>query len=321
MGCVISNVEYYLPTKEVTNYQISNLPNGWTSDKIEQKIGIKKRFIADDNETSLNLAINACEKLFTKGVDKNNIDALLLCTQSPEYFLPTTACLLQNKLGLRKNTFCLDYNLGCSGYIYGLAIAKSLINTNIAKNVLLVTAETYSKFISSQDFSNQILFGDAAAATLISYNDVDHFGEFIFGTDGEGGENLIVKNGATRFLNSKDQAYLYMNGPEIFSFANMIIPELVKKTLLINKLNIDEIDFFIFHQANKYMLEHLRKKIGIPDNKFLIDLENYGNTVSSTIPIVISNKLSLDNEFLNNKKIMLVGFGVGYSWGAVIIKN
>jgi 3-oxoacyl-[acyl-carrier-protein] synthase-3 len=321
MGCVISNVEYYLPIKEVTNNEITNLPSGWTSDKIEQKIGIKKRFIADDNETSLHLATNACEKLFSKGVDKNNIDALLLCTQSPEYFLPTTACLLQNKLGLRKNTFCLDYNLGCSGYIYGLAMAKSLIHANIAKNILLVTSETYSKYISSQDFSNQILFGDASAATLISYNDIDQLGEFIFGTDGEGGENLIVKNGASRFLNSKNQAHLYMNGPEIFSFANMVIPDLVTKTLNINKLHINEIDYFIFHQANKYMLEHLRKKIQIPEDKFLIDLENYGNTVSSTIPIVISNKLNIDKGFLNNKKIMLVGFGVGYSWGAVVIKN
>jgi 3-oxoacyl-[acyl-carrier-protein] synthase-3 len=320
MGVKISAVEYYLPQTKVTNNDIQSISNTWTPEKIEEKIGIKNRYIVQEGETALNLATNACLKLFNNGVDKQSIDALIYCTQSPEYFLPTTACVLQNLIGLRTDTFCLDYNLGCSGYVYGLAMAKGLISIGIAKNILLVTAETYSKYISENDSINKSLFGDAATASLIINSDKSEIKEFVFGTDGRGYENLIVKDGGSKSLN-KSPALLYMNGPEIFSFTNKSIPLLVEETLIKNNLTLNQIDYFIFHQANKYMLEHLRKKINIPSEKFLIDMENYGNTVSNTIPIVWSNKLKKGNDFFKNKIIMLVGFGVGYSWGATIIKN
>jgi 3-oxoacyl-[acyl-carrier-protein] synthase III len=320
MGVKISAVEYYLPQTKVTNNDIQSISNTWTPEKIEEKIGIKNRYIVQEGETALNLATNACLKLFNNGVDKQSIDALIYCTQSPEYFLPTTACVLQNLIGLRTDTFCLDYNLGCSGYVYGLAMAKGLISIGIAKNILLVTAETYSKYISENDSINKSLFGDAATASLIINSDKSEIKEFVFGTDGSGYENLIVKDGGSKSLN-KSPALLYMNGPEIFSFTNKSIPLLVEETLIKNNLTLNQIDYFIFHQANKYMLEHLRKKINIPSEKFLIDMENYGNTVSNTIPIVWSNKLKKGNDFFKNKIIMLVGFGVGYSWGATIIKN
>lgn len=320
MGIKISEVEYYIPTNRVSNSDIESQSGYLTAEKIEQKIGIKNRFVADSDETALNLATKACLNLFQRGVDSQSIDALILCTQSPEYFLPTTACILQNVIGLRINTFCLDFNLGCSGYIYGLAIAKGLINIGVARNVLFVTAETYSKYISNDDFSNKCLFGDAATATLITLDAEESIQNFIFGTDGKGFQNLIVKNGASRHLNEQRPSIFFMNGPEIFTFTNKSVPLLVDETLKINNLLLEDIDYFIFHQANKYMLEHLRSKIGIPVEKFLVDLENYGNTVSNTIPIVLSNKLKNNPQFFNGKIIMLVGFGVGYSWGATVMK-
>ena len=320
MGINISAIAYHLPGNKISNNDIKSNSQNWTSEKIEQKIGIKNRYIVDKDETALNLAAKACFNLFNSGIEKNSIDALILCTQSPDYFLPTTACVLQDILGLRTNTFCIDYNLGCSGYIYGLAIAKGLISIGVAKNLLLVTAETYSKYISEEDFSNKSLFGDAATATLITVSDGSEIKDFVFGTDGSGFDNLIVRNGGTKFMNNTPP-FIFMNGPEIFAFTNKSVPQLLKETLIKNNLLFEQIDYFIFHQANKYMLEHLRKKMDIPIEKFIIDMEDYGNTVSNTIPIVLSNKLKEDKNFLKTKTIMLIGFGVGYSWGATIIQN
>ena len=310
MGSSIKAIEYFLPNKKISNHDINLIANNWTPEKIEDKIGIKHRFVVENNETALDLAYNACMNLFNSGIEKNTIDALILCTQSPEYFLPTTACILQDRLGLRKDTFCLDYNLGCSGYIYGLAMAKGLIEIGVAKNLLLVTSETYTKYISEDDAANKSLFGDAATVTLISKDKNEQINEFVFGTDGSGYKNLIVELGATKNLNSNYPSTLYMNGPEIFSFTN------TKK----NSIDLDKIDYYIFHQANKYMLEHLRNKIGIEKEKFVIDIENFGNTVSNTIPIALANKFFRNKKDLKNKSVMLVGFGVGYSWGATILK-
>jgi 3-oxoacyl-[acyl-carrier-protein] synthase-3 len=320
MGIKISAIEYVLPSIKITNNDIASKNINWTPEKIEQKIGIKNRYIVDKDETPLSLASKASLKLLESGVDKNSIDAIIYCTQSPDYFLPTSACILQNILGLRTDTYCLDYNLGCSGYVYGLAIAKGLMSIGIAKKLLLITAETYSRYISNEDFSNKSLFGDAATATLLTIDNDCEIKDFVFGTDGSGFENLIVKNGGSKFINN-NPPMLHMNGPEIFAFTNKAVPQLINEVLIKNKLNFDQIDFFIFHQANKYMLEHLRRKIDIPIEKFIIDMEEFGNTVSNTIPIVLSNKLKEDINFLKNKKIMLVGFGVGYSWGATIIQQ
>ncbi|MBN8836644.1 MAG: ketoacyl-ACP synthase III [Sphingobacteriia bacterium] len=307
-------MKYFIPAKAISNEEIASIMPNWTAEKIEKKIGIHTRYIADTNETALDLAYQACIKLQT---DFALIDALILCTQSPDYFLPTSACILQKKLGINENSACFDFNLGCSGYVYGLAIAKGLIAGGIAKKILFVTAETYSKYIDVNDAGNRALFGDAATATIIENTTRSNCKDFVLGTDGGGAENLIVKNGATKFLNSAP-ACLFMNGPEIFAFTDSKIPGLVDTLLRKNHLNLETIDYFIFHQANKFMLEHLRKKISIPEDKFIIDMDNYGNTVSNTIPIALCNLFNKQN--LKDKKIIVVGFGVGYSWGAGIIE-
>jgi 3-oxoacyl-[acyl-carrier-protein] synthase-3 len=331
MGAQISEVSVYLPEKIITNDELVLIDGTLTSAKISGKLGINQRHVVSENETSLDLGYNACLKILKK-TNKEDIDFLLLCTQSPDYILPTSACILQDKLGLKKTTGAFDFNLGCSGYIYGLAIAKGLIEAKIARNIILVTAETYSKMLNPKDISNRSIFGDGATATLVQYSDENKIFDLELGTDGSGFNNLIVKNGCFRNPiahsteetldsegNEQSDNNLYMNGPEIFNFTLDSVPALVKSVLEKNQLDIEEVDYFIFHQANKFMLNHLRNKIGIPREKFYVNLENTGNTVSSTIPIALKD--AYDTGLVKTgDKILLCGFGVGYSWGAVIIK-
>lgn len=326
----IKAIEYYLPKNILSNELLAKEFPEWDAEKITDKIGIKQRHVVAKNETALDLAFHASEKALKK-FDKNLIDFILLCTQSPDYYLPTSACILQNRLGLKTSIGALDFNLGCSGFVYGLALAKSLIQSKIATNVLLVTAETYSKHIHPKDKANRSIFGDGAAATIISESAVNKIFEFELGTDGSGMSNLIVQNGAFRNKfdpsekdtidesgNLSNNNYLYMNGPEIFNFTIANIPTLVNRVLTKNALSLENIDYVIFHQANKYMLDYLRKKIKIAPEKFYQNMENTGNTVSATIPIALKD--CLDNKIIKpGNKVLLCGFGVGYSWGATII--
>jgi len=323
MKANINHISYYIPVKEVSNNDISKSFPEWDSDRILSKIGISSRNIAAEDEFVSDMAIKVINQFFKEtNFEKEKIDFLLLCTQSPDYFLPTTACIVQHKVGLRTDCGAIDVNQGCSGYIYGLSIAKGLVVSGVAKNVLLVTAETYSKHIHKNDKGNISLFGDAATATLISQEVGFEICEFNLGTDGAGAENLIIKNGAVKnkcdFNEDNTDNYLFMNGSSIFDFTSKAIPPLVEANIIKNNLSLEDIDTFIFHQANTFMLNFLRKKIGIPEGKFVIDMINYGNTVSSTIPIAFKNRMERKEKM---KNVMLVGFGVGYSWGAVCLKN
>jgi 3-oxoacyl-[acyl-carrier-protein] synthase III len=324
----IKAISYYLPLDILSNEKINQSFPEWGIDKISSKTGIKDRHIAAPEEFSSDMAIKAANKLFAENnIDKSCIDFLLLCTQSPDYFLPTTACIVQDRLGLATTTGALDFNLGCSGFVYGLGLAKGLISGGMAKNVLLITAETYSKFIHPNDKSNLTIFGDAAAATLVSTDEgFCCIGNFEFGTDGQGANNLIVKKGGMRYPSSdagtdvvdeygnvQNDNNLFMNGSEIFNFTIESVPKLIKQVLQKNGLEADSIDLYIFHQANKYMLNHLRKKIGISEDKFFIFLEGCGNTVSSTIPIALFEAMK-QNRTPQGTIALLAGFGVGYSW-------
>mgnify|MGYP003607046963 CR=1 FL=1 len=329
MKSYIQNISYFLPEKILSNELLHEDFPEWDIEKISSKTGINERHICGDHEFTSDMATIVANKLFAEhNIDKNSIDFILLCTQSPDYFLPTTACILQDKLGLKTSVGALDFNLGCSGYVYGLSLAKGLIAGNLAKNILLITAETYSKYIHPRDKSNRTIFGDGSAATLVSADfGMFEIGDFIFGTDGKGAENLIVKNGASRnpiqnnadiadeYGNVRNDNNLYMNGTEIFNFTSEAVPVLTKAILQKTNLTLEEIDLFIFHQANKYMLNHLRKKIGIPVDKFYISMEHCGNTVSSTIPIALYDAMKT-KRMENCKNIILSGFGVGYSWAS-----
>ena len=330
MNAYIKAISYYLPEKILTNEElVADFPE-WSVEKVASKIGIRKRHTVKEDECASDLAVCAAEKLFTEHkIDKSEVDFILLCTQSPDYFLPTTACLLQDRLGLPTSIGALDFNLGCSGWVYGLSLAKGLIIGGIAKNVLLITAETYSRHLHPKDKGNRTIFGDASAATLISTDGFASIGNFSLGTDGRGGDNLIVRTGALRNSekandlyfdesnNPKSSDYLFMNGTEIFNFTLSAVPLLVDDTLKKNSLIKEDIDLFIFHQANKYMMNFLRKKIKIDEDKFFFYLENVGNTVSSTIPIAL---YEARQEHKIKGSILVAGFGVGYSWAGCVLK-
>lgn len=322
MSAYIKKIATYFPENMLNNEMISEKFPEWNSEKIIQKIGVRNRFIAGEEEFVSDIATKVAEKLFTENnIDRNVVDFVLLCTQSPDYFLPTTACIVQDRLGLKKNIGALDFNQGCSGFIYGLSLAKGLVVSGIAQNVLLITAETYSKHIHEEDKGNRSIFGDAATATLIGNEGLYEINEFSLGTDGSGAENLIVQNGAMKAAKTTDKSinsgnYLHMDGTNVFNFTIKNVPELMQDVLLKNQTAFENIDQFIFHQANTFMLEYLRKRIKIDQEKFVIDMENYGNTVSSTIPIVLKN---LIDEKKNEQKILIAGFGVGFSWGATLL--
>lgn len=330
-------IEYYLPTETVSTAGLAAEFPEWSVSKIDEKTGIAERHIAAESECASDLAVEAAKKLFLSGAcQPSEIDYILFCTQSPDYFLPTTACTIQHRLGVPQSAGAIDYNLGCSGFVAGVGLAKGLIETGQASKVLLLTAETYSKFLNKRDKSVRTIFGDAGAATLVAATEPaaePYIGPLVYGTDGSGSGNLIVRTGGMREPrsaesgtereeesgNCRSRDNLFMNGPEIFSFTLRVIPLCVKELLERASIGMDAVDLFIFHQANQYMLEHLRKRLKIPEDKFLISMRSCGNTVSCTIPIALSNARQ-SGKIRAGDRAMLVGFGVGYSWASALIR-
>ena len=302
MHAKLTAIEYYLPEKILSTQDLSAEFPEWSVEKIDDKTGIRERHIAAPEECSSDLAVAAARKLFDSGACRpDEIDFVLLCTQSPDYFLPTTACLVQDRLGIPTTAGALDFNLGCSGFVYGLGLAEGLIASGQARNLLLLTAETYSKFLHPRDKSVRTLFGDAAAATLLTASEQPSLGPFVYGTDGAGAPNLIVPAGGMRQArtaetaiakeddseNLRSQDNLFMAGGEIFNFTLSAVPKSIQALLERASLSFEQIDLFVFHQANRFMLEHLRKRLKIPAEKFQVSMAHCGNTVSSTIPIAL----------------------------------
>lgn len=327
----IKAISYYLPERIVTNEELLKEFPEWSVDKVAAKVGVNSRHVAAENETAGDLAEKAARKLFDEyDIDPKSIDFLLLCTQSPDYFLPSTSCILQDRLGIPTSAGAFDYNLGCSGCIYGMAMAKGLIAAGIAKNVLLLTAETYNKYLHPSDKSNRSIFGDGAAACLISTEGFAEIGEFSLGTDGSGANNLIVKTGAARQKNMTGEFveddeghiwyddYLYMNGGAIFNFTLDAVPAMMKDILSKNNMEKEQIDYYLFHQANKFMLNTIRKVCVLPKDKFYVNLANTGNTVSSTVLIGLKDCVE-SGTIKSGDKVMISGFGVGLSWGGTIL--
>ena len=290
----------------------------WDINKIVSKTGISKINKVKNGETAVDLAVNVFNSFFKEySYEKSKIDSLIFVTQSPDYCLPTSACIIQDRVKLRKNILVFDINLGCSGFVNALSVASSLIDSKIVNNCALICSETYSKYISPSNRTCSTIFSDGASITLIEKGGKSSIGPFDFGVDGSGYKNLIVENsGAKRNKNLNQE--LYMNGPEILLFTLGHIPKLIYNFLDNNQMTMDDIDLFFFHQASKTVLESLRKKMKIPVDKFIYDLNFVGNTVSSTIPI--SLKLSIEKgKIRDGDKILIVGFGVGYSSGVCLI--
>lgn len=328
----IKGISYYLPEKVVTNAELLQQFPEWSVDKVAKKVGVFSRHLAAENETAGDMAEKAALKLFEEyNISPKDIDFVMLCTQSPDYFLPSTACVLQHKLGIPTYAGAFDYNLGCSGCVYGLAIAKGLISAGIANNVLLLTAETYNKYLHPSDKSNRSIFGDGAAACLISTDGFAEIGEFSLGTDGSGADKLIVRTGASRCKNvtgisevddeghTRYDDYLYMDGGGIFNFTLDAVPAMMKDIIDKNNLSTDNIDYYVFHQANKFMLNTIRKICVIPKDKFFLNLEETGNTVSSTVMIGLKQCLEA-GTIKHGMNVMIAGFGVGLSWGGTTLR-
>ncbi len=332
MKAYIKAISYYLPEKVLTNQMIADAFPEWTAEKIDKKIGIMERHIAAENETAADLAISAAERLFSNNnIDRACVDYLIFVSQSPDYHLPTTACVIQTKLDLGNRLTAIDVNLGCSGFITGLSLAKAVILCGQAKNVLLLTSETYTKYMHERDKSNRTIFGDGAAATLVSTDGYAEIGEFVIGTDGEGAENLIVKSGCARypqplndtvfdeFGNPHSSDHLYMDGSAILNYSLDTIPALVNDVLTKNNLTMDKIDLHVYHQANIFLAKLERKKLHIPEEKYYVNIEKVGNTVSSSIPIALCLAKE-EGRLISGYNILSIAQGVGYTWGGMALK-
>ena len=325
----IEAIEYWHPAGEVTNEDLLREFGDWDARKAYRVTGVRSRHIGD--EPLSDMAVAAAEKLFAvHAVDRATVDFLVVVTQTGDYLMPATACVVQNKLKLPLACGAFDVNLGCSGYVYGLAVAKSLLISGMATRLLLITAEKVVH-INPRDRSSRVLFGEAAAATLLSCeNAMAALGEFDLGTDGAGYRNLIVESGGTALPRSADTAReivdeagnirsrdnLFMDGMEIFNFSMRTAPMTIRSALEKNGLTQEDIAFFVPHQANKMILETLRAKMDVPKERFCIDLENMGNTSSCTIPIALRDHMK---NFQVDDKILLCGFGIGYSWGSTVL--
>jgi 3-oxoacyl-[acyl-carrier-protein] synthase-3 len=318
----IRAVEYHLPDGAVTNEDLAAAFPDWSVEKIAAKTGIARRPVAAAGERASDLAAAAARKLFDSGACRpDEVDFLLLCTQSPDQPLPTTACVLQDRLGLPTTAGALDFNLGCSGYVYGLSLADGLIRSGAAKRVLLLTAETYSKYIHPTDRSLRTIFGDGAAATLVESAPEPSLSAFQFGTDGSGADTLLVCKGGARppedaikpRHRQRWESSLYMDGPSLITFTVAAVPLLIENILAAAKLADKDVDLYLFHQATRKMLDQLRERMGISEERLPMVLENCGNTVSATIPILI-HTLRSEGQLKCGMHNMLVGFGVGWSW-------
>lgn len=337
MYASIKAIEYYLPPGVLTNEELAPLFPGRSPEELAQKTGVVERRMSAPGDCSSDLGVAVARKLFENaGYSPSDFDFLLLCTQTPDYFLPATACLVQARLGLPTSAGAFDFNLGCSGYIYGLGLAKALVENGQARRLLLITADTVGRLANPIDRATRVLFGDAATATVIEASaESMELGPFLYGTDGSGAENLITYEGAFRYFASQDtngsngangasgkhngRPLVRMNGSKIVEFSVATVPPLLQELFRRADVTMPEIDLFVFHQASNYILEMLRSTLRIPQEKYYISMSHSGNTAASTIPIALRNAYE-EGRLAPGNKVVLVGFGVGLSWGATLVR-
>ncbi len=322
MKVKITAISYHLPeTVEGVDILQGDNPD-WDMPKILEKTGIHKRYISSPGETAVDLAYEAGKKLLGDVLNIEDIDLLILVTQSPDYVLPTSACILQDRLGLSKNCMAFDVNLGCSGFVYALSIAGGLIESGVAHNGLILCADTYTKYIEKNDRTCRPIFSDGAAAILLDKSDSDCIGPFEFGTDGACHNRLIVKRSGAREAEQLIDACrgpLVMQGSDVFLFTMRVVPPCINKLLDRASLNLENIDLIVFHQASKLVIENLIRTLSLDKDKVFTNFENIGNTVSASIPIALKDA-DMQGRLKDGDTVMLIGFGVGLSWGATLLR-
>lgn len=319
-----------LPERVVTNEELAALHPSWDIHRVAAKTGVLERRWAAADETSLDLGERAARDLIARfGADE--IDALLFCTQTPDHPMPPNSTLLQDRLGLPAQSAALDFTLACSGYIYGLWLADSLVRSHAARRVLLITAETYSKLMHPDDRGPITLFGDGGAATLIGKGD-GHIGAFELGTDGGKSEAFRVPAGGARLPRSaettivrsddqggcRSQEHLHMQGTKVLDFVKREIPGCVTRLLEKEGLTLDDIGLVVSHQASRMSLEYLQRALRIPAEKMCDYMEKVGNTVSASIPLALDQAVA-EGRVRRGDRVLLIGFGVGLSWGATVL--
>jgi 3-oxoacyl-[acyl-carrier-protein] synthase-3 len=334
MNIGIECIEYYLPEKEVSNSELQGLHPDWDVEKVGAKSGVFNRHLASKSETAFDLSCHAIEKLLTNNQLKvTDIDGIIFCTQSPDYIMPSNAFLVHKHFHFESKVWAFDYNLACSGYVYGISIARGMIVSGMAKKVLLINADTYSKYIHPDDRSTSVLFGDGAAASIISERNCEGVIDISLASSGEEYDSFYIPAGACRIPFSNDTKELvvdhsgnhrtleniHMNGFAVWKFISRTVPEQINNILDRNNLTTEEIKLYVFHQASKLTLDSLIKSLKIDTAKAYLNLDKVGNTVSASIPIALK---FAENEG-NLKKgdlILISGFGVGLSWGSIILK-
>lgn len=327
MSLQIKHISLYLPDKRLTNNDLANYFHV-ESQQILKHTGIKSRYIASENECASDMAVKAAENLFlSENIDKKSVDFLIFCSECFDYIAPASSCIIQNKLDLPKSIGCFDLAYGCSGYVYGLGLAYGLLKGGIAKKVLFLTADTSTKVIANDDLKLRSIFSDIATASILELDGKEEDTYFEYGTDGSGALDLYIENSCFRtpvapnFKEDSDlkRGKMYMDGINVFTFAVKRVPMLVDEVL--HKFNLDktDIDLFIFHQPSIFILETIIKKIGIPEDKVFFNLKEYGNSVSSTIPVALFDAKN-KGVLKEGMTVLLAGFGIGYSWGGTIIK-
>ena len=328
----ISALDYYLAPSILSNEDLNKQNPSWDMDKATERSGVLSRPIAPDGVTALDLAHHAVKRLLNS--DPNilfGVDGLIFCTQTPDYLLPSNSNLLHGLLDLPSNIMAFDINHACSGYPYAIGIAKSLIKSGMSARVLVITADTYSRLIHPLDRSVRPLFGDAASASIVSKGDDFLIEDQSFSTEGKLAARFIVRNGGMRHLDKNeieaqldaDQRvrspdHIQMDGMGILSFFNKVVPASIEEILLRNQLSVEDISYFVLHQASQLALDSLRKSLGVSSKKVIIDMLDTGNLVSSSIPVVLRRSIE-KGLFKRGDRIILGGFGVGLSWGTVLI--
>lgn len=335
MNAYVKDIRYHLPAAVVTNRQLGEENPGWSIDTLQEKTGVAQRHIAAVDETALDLAMHACEKLFAaQPALKESIDGLIFCTQSPDYIMPPNSSVLHGRLGLKEGVLAYDFNLACSGYVYGLAMAQAFIKAGMLSNILLVTADTYSKYIHPGDRATRFLFGDGASASWIAAAPPDGRGvvDLVCATHGADHEKFIIRAGAHRQPRNAETAreatdthgnvrspeHIFMDGLGVLNFAKIKVAPLVRQLLERNRLSFTDIDLVIFHQASKMAMDTLVKVLKVPPEKAYSNIGNVGNLVSTSIPAALRDALD-DGAVAPGQRVLLVGFGVGLSTAVALL--
>ena len=319
----IESIVYALPEQIVSNDDLKATYPDWEMDDLYRKTGVASRHIATANETALDLAERACQELIAKGYDlEDDIDTLIFCTETPDHQIPPNSGVLHGRLKMPQTVCAFDISIGCSGYVYALEMARCLIAGGRSKRIMLVTGDTYSHLIKTEDRATRTLFGDGAAVTVLAASDnKDAFIDCDLATSGKDFKKFYVPGGGARTndgdVNTSNK--IEMDGFGLIGFFNSVLPRHVKGLLKKNDIGMDDIDLFVFHQASMVVLDGLKRALQIPDKKMAVEFDDVGNLVSASIPVTLK-RAAEKGQVKPSGLVMLCGFGVGLSWGSALIR-